>query len=69
VLARLIGVDEPEIDHWSSQNLQYPAGRVISTWCNSTSPPPTVAQLYFLLSTNQLNRLDLARHIETMYRI
>ncbi|CAF4075155.1 unnamed protein product, partial [Rotaria magnacalcarata] len=65
VLARLIGVDEPEIDHWSSQNLQYPAGRVISTWCNSTSPPPTVAQLYFLLSTNQLNRLDLARHIET----
>ncbi|CAF4114901.1 unnamed protein product, partial [Rotaria magnacalcarata] len=40
VLARLIGVDEPEIDHWSSQNLQYPAGRVISTWCNSTSPPP-----------------------------
>ncbi|CAF3344446.1 unnamed protein product [Rotaria socialis] len=69
VLARLIGLDEPEIDHWSSQNLQYPAGRVISTWCNSTSPSPTVAQLYSLLSTNQLNRLDLARHIETMYRI
>jgi len=33
-LARLIGIDESEIDHWLSQNLQYPAGRVLSAWCN-----------------------------------
>ncbi|CAF3496379.1 unnamed protein product [Rotaria sp. Silwood1] len=68
-LARLIGIDESEIDHWLSQSLQYPAGRVISTWCNSISPSPTVAQLHSILSTNKLNRLDLAHHIETMYNI
>ncbi|CAF2524841.1 unnamed protein product [Rotaria sp. Silwood2] len=68
-LARLIGIDESEIDHWLSQSLQYPAGRVISTWCNSTSPSPTVAQLHSFLSTQKLNRLDLAHQIETMYNI
>ena len=68
-LARLIGIDESEIDHWLSQSLQYPAGRVLSTWCNCTSPSPTVAQLHSLVSSNELNRLDLARNIETMYYI
>jgi hypothetical protein len=68
-LARLIGVDESEIDHWLSQNLQYPAGRVISAWCNYASPPPTVAELHSLVSSNELNRPDLARYIETMYII
>ncbi len=68
-LARLIGIDESEIDHWLSQNLQYPAGRVISAWCNYASPPPTVAELHSLVSSNELNRLDLARYIETMYII
>ncbi|CAF1426208.1 unnamed protein product [Adineta steineri] len=67
-LARLVGVDEPEIDHWLSQNLQYPAGRVISAWCNSSSTP-TVAKLHSLLTSNELNRHDLARYIETMYII
>ena len=68
-LARLIGIDESEIDHWLSQNLQYPAGRVISAWCNYASPPPTVAELHTLVSSNELNRPDLARYIETMYII
>ena len=68
-LAQLIGIDQSEIDHWLSQSLQYPASRVLSTWCNSTSPSPTVAQLHFLISSNQLNRVDLAREIETMYHI
>ena len=68
-LARLIGIDESEIDHWLSQNLQYPAGRVISAWCNYASPPPTVAELYTLVSSKELNRPDLARYIETMYII
>jgi uncharacterized caspase-like protein len=68
-LARLIRIDESEIDHWLSQSLQYPAGRVISTWCNSTSPSPTVAELHSLISSNELNRLDLAHQIETMYNI
>lgn len=68
-LARLIGIDESEIDHWSSQNLQYPAGRVISAWCNYASPPPTVAELYSLVTSNEINRPDLARYIETMYTI
>ncbi|CAF1212165.1 unnamed protein product [Rotaria sordida] len=68
-LARLIGIDQSEIDHWLSQSLQYPAGRVISTWCNSILPSPTVAQLYSLLSTNKLNRLDLAHQIATMYNV
>ncbi len=68
-LARLIGIDESEIDHWLSQNLQYPAGRVISAWCNYASPPPTVAELHSLVSSNELNRPDLARYIETMYII
>jgi len=68
-LARLIGIDESEIDHWLSQSLQYPAGRVLSTWCNCTSPSPTVAELHSFVSSNQVNRLDLARHIETMYNI
>lgn len=69
MLARLIGIDEPEIDHWLSQSLQYPAGRVLSTWCNSTTPLPTVAELHLLLSSNELNRLDLARQIESIYDI
>ncbi len=68
-LARLIGIDESEIDHWLSQNLQYPAGRVISAWCNYASPPPTVAELHSLVSSNEVNRPDLARYIETMYTI
>ena len=68
-LARMIGIDESEIDHWLSQNLQYPAGRVISAWCNYASPPPTVAELYILVSSKELNRPDLARYIETMYII
>ncbi|CAF1088781.1 unnamed protein product [Rotaria sp. Silwood1] len=68
-LARLIGIDESEIDHWLSQNLQYPAGRVISAWCNYASPPPTVAELHSLVSSKELNRPDLARYIETMYII
>ena len=68
-LARLIGIDESEIDHWSSQNLQYPAGRVISAWCNYASPPPTVGELYSLVTSNEINRPDLARYIETMYII
>jgi len=68
-LARLIGIDEDEIDHWLSQNLQYPAGRVISAWCNYASPPPTVAEFHSILSSNELNRPDLARYIETMYTI
>jgi hypothetical protein len=68
-LARLIGIDESEIDHWLSQNLQYPAGRVISAWCNYASPAPTVADLHSLVSSNELNRSDLARYIETMYII
>lgn len=68
-LARLIGIDEDEIDHWLSQNLQYPAGRVISAWCNYASPPPTVAELHSLLSSKELNRSDLGRYIETMYTI
>ena len=68
-LARLIGIDDSEIDHWSSQNLQYPAGRVISAWCNYAVPPPTVAELYSVLSSKELNRPDLARYIETMYII
>ncbi len=68
-LARLIGVDESEIDHWLSQSLQYPAGRVISTWCNTTTPSPTVAELHSLVSSNELNRLDLAHHIEAMYNV
>ncbi|CAF1269329.1 unnamed protein product [Adineta steineri] len=67
--ARLIGINESEIEHWLSQSLQYPAGRVISTWCNCTSPPPTVAELYSIISSNKLNRLDLAHSIETMYSI
>ena len=68
-LARLIGIDESEIDHWSSQNLQYPAGRVISAWCNYASPAPTVAELHTVLSSKELRRADLARYIETMYII
>ncbi|CAF0849772.1 unnamed protein product [Rotaria sordida] len=68
-LARLIGIDESEIDHWLSQNLQYPAGRVISAWCNYASPQPTVAELHSLVSSKELNRPDLARYIETMYII
>ena len=68
-VARLIGIDESEIDHWLSQNLQYPAGRVISAWCNYASPPPTVAELHSILSSKELNRNDLARYIETMYII
>ncbi|CAF2485809.1 unnamed protein product [Rotaria sp. Silwood2] len=68
-LARLIGIDESEIDHWLSQNLQYPAGRVISAWCNYASPPPTVAELHSLVLSKELNRPDLARYIETMYII
>jgi hypothetical protein len=68
-LARLVGINESEIDHWLSQSLQYPAGRVLSTWCNCTSPSPTVAQLHSLVSSNELNRLDLARQIETIYHI
>ena len=68
-LAQLIGIDPPEIDHWLSQSLQYPASRVLSTWCNSISPSPTVAQLHSLISSNELNRIDLAREIETMYHI
>jgi hypothetical protein len=68
-LARLIGIDESEIDHWLSQKLQYPAGRVISAWCNYASPPPTVAELHSLVSSNELNRPDLARYIATMYII
>ncbi|UJR09135.1 hypothetical protein I4U23_013382 [Adineta vaga] len=67
--ARLTGINESEIEHWLSQSLQYPAGRVMSTWCNCTSPPPTVAELHSVVSSNRLNRLDLARSIETMYRI
>lgn len=68
-LARLVGIDESEIDHWLSQNLQYPAGRVISAWCNYASPPPTVAELHSLVSSKELNRSDLGRYIETMYII
>ncbi len=68
-LARLIGIDEPEIEHWLSQNLQYPAGRVLSAWCNYVSTAPTVAELHSLVSSNELNRQDLARYIETMYII
>ena len=68
-LARLIGIDESEVDHWFSQNLQYPAGRVISAWCNYASPPPTVADLHSLVSSKELNRTDLARYIETMYSV
>ncbi|CAF5068434.1 unnamed protein product, partial [Rotaria magnacalcarata] len=65
--ARLIGIDESEIEHWLSQNLQYPAGRVISAWCNYATPPPTVSELHSLVSSKELNRPDLARYIETMY--
>lgn len=68
-LARLIGIDESEIDHWASQNLQYPAGRVISAWCNYGSPAPTVAELHTVLTSKELRRADLARYIETMYII
>lgn len=68
-LARLVGIDEAEIEHWASQNLQYPAGRVISSWCNSESAQPTVADLHSLITSNELNRHDLARYIETMYII
>lgn len=68
-LAQLIGIDQSEIDHWLSQSLQYPASRVLSTWCNCTSPSPTVGQLHSLISSTQLNRIDLAREIETMYHI
>jgi hypothetical protein len=68
-LARLVGVNESEIDHWLSQNLQYPAGRVIATWCSYSTSAPTVADFYSYLSSKQLNRPDLARCIETMYSI
>ncbi|CAF1243877.1 unnamed protein product [Adineta ricciae] len=68
-LARLVGIDEPEIEHWLSQNLQYPAGRVISSWCNCESNQPTVADLHSLVTSNELNRHDLGRYIETMYII
>jgi hypothetical protein len=67
--ARLIGINESEIEHWLSQSLQYPASRVISTWCNCTSPPPTVAELHSIILSNKLNRVDLAHYIETMYSI
>ena len=69
ILARLVGIDEAEIEHWVSQALQYPASRVISVWCHSTTPCPTVADLYRLLLSNELNRQDLARSISTMYSV
>lgn len=69
VLARLIKIDESEIDHWLSQSLQYPAGRVLSTWCNSAFHSPNVAELHSVLSAKDLNRVDLARQIEFMYTV
>ena len=68
-LARLIGIDQSEIDHWLSQNLQYPAGRVLSAWSNCSSVPLTVARLHSLVSSDEVNRPDLARYIETVYII
>lgn len=65
--ARLIGIHESDIEHWLSQTLQYPAGRVLSSWCRSNSPSPTVADLHRLMTSNELHRNDLANEIEQIY--
>ncbi|CAF1577038.1 unnamed protein product [Didymodactylos carnosus] len=67
IFAKIIGIEESEIEHWQSQQLQYPMSRVISAWCTYGGGNPTVAQLHSILSSDELNRKDLARFIEQMY--
>ena len=68
-LARLIGIHESDIEDWLSQTLQYPAGRVLSSWCRSSSPSPTVADLHRLMVSHELHRHDLANEIEQIYAL